>query len=85
MPCEVGGGTHGAGLVDGGVDQGLDSRGRGQGRVGLAGKGWVGTHRTGAGLVDGGQESGARASVPGGVSGRGTGRVQGLRFRGGRW
>ena len=42
-PVGWGGGVPtGAGLVDGGVDQ--DSRGRGQGRVGLAGKGGC-THR----------------------------------------
>ena len=61
----------GAGLVDGGVD-------------GLAGQGWemavfegcpVGWVFTGAGLVDGG--SGRR--------GKGSGGVQGLRFRGSRW
>ena len=61
-----GGVPTGAGLVDGGSTKGLDSRGRGQGRVGLLGQG------SGAGLVDGGSER----------RGKGSGGVQGLRFRG---
>ena len=53
-----GGVPTGAGLVDGGVDQGLDSRKRGQGRVGLAGLGGGGK-----GFGSGGRSVvGARAS-----------------------
>ena len=71
MPCGVGGGTHRS--WPGGREgrpRALIPGGRGQGRVGLERLGL-----TGAGLVDGG--SGRR--------GKGSGGLQGLRFRGGKW
>ena len=78
MPCGVGGVPTGAGLVDGGVDQGpwLQERvGGGVEEGEKCGRGYPPELAwwTGAGLVDGGSGrrgkgsgGGARASVPGG-------------------
>ena len=81
MPCGVGGVPTGAGLVDGGVDQGpwLQERvGGGVGAMTVQTKG-----RVGAWLAVP-KRSKSREGVREGLAWR-SGGVQGLRLRGGRW
>ena len=79
MPCGVGGVPTGAGLVDGG----------GRPRALVAGEGWGGCRDDGSSKEEGGLKlawllqrggGGARASVAGGVGGRGTGPRDGANF-----
>ena len=73
MPCGVGGVPTGAGLADGGVDQGPWLQERVGGGVGAmagkgSGKGWLG-------------RGGCKGFGCGGVGGRGTGLRDGANFR----